>query len=823
MACKALLAAFYAIFLSVSTSACAEPLVGTLGRPEKLAIHGAKRFSPDEIREELFNDLDLVAACAPDYTLETLLRVIRGKVLAGYRGAGFFDVDVSVTALDDGLVVTIEEGERFANGKIEVVGNRHVDVEQIRSQLTRPEAARLKPRRDWAADEPASFARETEAHLTEKVLTLVNDQGYYRATLTVKIVPDRAARQATLHIDVSDEGPLATLGDVMVTGNERNSRDAIMAYLALDVAAPLTRELREQTERRLLASGRFLSVRWELGKPEERGDSWRPRLALEEYESAPPIDKPLSREETALLKVAEWFERLEARSVEIVFEEGGGENVLVFAPQRGFIALVKPWDDEPPEADGPAFDYVIVLDEERVGLYSSRQRSKIVAEPPPSPVIGEATLSVVQGAPTWDGKGKITFGAGLSSNAQKGYRRHVELHFKLTAPAALSLLYKHQAKQQWDGDVLSLEWDDRRLRINGVTGEFIEHVVRGGSADGDQAVSVRLAAKPGEFERRRCEIELASADWPNLADARRPLSCLAEFACTEMEWIQGHLQRHAGDALADFTDDDDPSAVARLKDLREEIAADLREHYAREARGYWALRKAISRGMLRPFDRLLFEHSQPPRETFSIPQSLFHVRFRSLDDFVPLIRELAPLFGVRMGNALFPANSWMNAAWHQGIFAIAKKRTALPPKSASADKSGPLSHLATAEMLRVAGADWQSATYALTGMRGNPAAAFRDECRELVSGDGFVSEVLRTTAATMRQLDAADIAALLGLFVELEVLDQKQAAALELAALRAHAEDSPTKAVSDAMDALWMAGLSSWMERRFGELYDPPE
>lgn len=62
--------------------------------------------------------------------------MIRGKIVAGYRGEGFFDVEVSVTAADDGLVVTIKEGERFANGRIEVAGNRHVDVAALRKSIS---------------------------------------------------------------------------------------------------------------------------------------------------------------------------------------------------------------------------------------------------------------------------------------------------------------------------------------------------------------------------------------------------------------------------------------------------------------------------------------------------------------------------------------------------------------------------------------------------------------------------------------------------------------------------------------------------------------
>ena len=102
------------------------------------------------------------------------------------------------------------------------------------------------------------------------------------------------------------------------------------------------------------------------------------------------------------------------------------------------------------------------------------------------------------------------------------------------------------------------------------------------------------------------------------------------------------------------------------------------------------------------------------------------------------------------------------------------------------------------------------------------AAAFRNGCGELVSGEGLLSELLLKAAGIMRQLDAADIEALLQLCVEFDLLDQAQAAALELAALRAHVEDSPEQGAAKGLDALWRVGLSGWLERRLEALRPPP-
>ncbi|MGH7194446.1 MAG: hypothetical protein ACREJM_13075, partial [Candidatus Saccharimonadales bacterium] len=271
MGTKELAAAVSIVLLTIATAALADAevqRVGTLGAPGKLVVEGANAFSSGGIREALFNELDVIVACDPDAPLTELTTVIAEKTAAGYRDEGFRDVAASVAAADGKLVLTIEEGERFTNGEIAISGNGEIDAEKIITALTRPNTTELKPHPQWRPTEPASFAPETATRLTRTALTAANDQGYYRAKLKATVEPDRSTRQATLRLDISDEGPLSTLGDVEMSGNERNSREAVIAYLGFDASSRLIPTLREQIKRRLLASGRFTQVRWELGEPE---------------------------------------------------------------------------------------------------------------------------------------------------------------------------------------------------------------------------------------------------------------------------------------------------------------------------------------------------------------------------------------------------------------------------------------------------------------------------------------------------------------------------------------------------------------------------
>lgn len=833
MQTKKSLAASSIALLTIATAAGADvQRVGVLGTGDKLVIKGAKAFSSDEIREAIFNELDVVATCDPDAPLTELTAAIARKTEAGYHLAGFCDVVVSVTPADGRLVMTIEEGERFTCGEIVISGHREIDAEKIKTELIQPTTTELKPRSHWRTEEPASFAPETADRLTQKALAAAHDQGHYSAKLKAKVRPDRRTRKATLRIDIIDEGPLSTLRDVEMSGNERDSRAAVIACLGFNPSAPLTRTLREQIERRLLASGRFTQVRWELGEPGERDASWRPRLALQEYELAPTINEPLSREEKALLRLAEWFHRLDTSQEEVVLQDNSGKNLMVFAPQRGFIVLLEGWNDDVAAGDRPDFNYAIVIDEQRVGLYSRAQRRKIVAEPPPSPVVGKAAMSLVGDAPDWASQGRIELGAGFSSETHRGYGRHVNVQFKLSAAAALSLRRKHKASCRWEGDVLCLEWDKCQLRANAFTGQLVEHVVKVDSLDDDHAEkSLRIVVRPGEFERRLRQIEKATADWPNVADRQRPLSCVAEFLCFEMGQFSAHMERYADNRHDDFFDpDSNPRDTELLEELRQDLAASLKEHYERERLGYQALGKAISLGMLEPFDQLLCAAVRPSEERFSIPMPSFDARAGSFDEFLSAARKLAPVFGVRVGNFLFPADGSLNAAWRRALLASAKNPTARSRfRSLPEGEGGPLGALTTAELLRISGRDFESkmyATNAWSNLGRSPTATragYVKECRELLSGEGFMSKCLLQVVATMRQLTPADAEAIVGLLLELGMLSETHVPAFELAALRASAENSPAQSATEALHALWRAGLLSEIQRHLKQLAGIPE
>ncbi|HET6882671.1 MAG TPA: hypothetical protein VFI31_21060 [Pirellulales bacterium] len=779
---------FSAVAFSASAADDSQP-VGNFGQPSSWAIEGTKTFSPAEIRSALLNELDVVAACETGEPLDGLTQVIAAKLTAGYQSAGFPDVKVTVATAEGKLTAAIDEGDRYGRGAVKISGAKVVDVDKLTNQLTTGDGLG-SGRPAWSADEPASFNTEYQNWLTTKVAELLADQGFYRPTLKVVVEPDRESRTATLTIDILDAGPSSTLADVEISGNSSHSREDLFTYLAVEAQAPLTKELRRQIEHRLQRSGRLLRVGWKLDELEQRGDDWQPKLSLREYPLAPPLAALLTPEEVALLKLAEWVEKFDESGDELLVRFPQQHVSLVFAPRHGFIVAVEP----PIVLDGQngdgGFLSAVVMAEERVGLYSRMQRRKIDAAPPPAPIMGNAAITLVDGQPALSGRGSLTAGVGLRRTASKALRRHVQMHLRLSAAAALSVVRTHDAKATWEGEVVCFEWKHRRMKVDSRTGRLIEQIADAasdeGKADPDDAHCPHITLAPGEFNRRLAEIENASADWPNAADDHRPLSCLAEFLCREAERYD-----------------------LQSKD------------------GYAAVGKLFEHGLLTPFDKLISQMAAPDEGGFAIPYPYFSFHFNSLPELLAQRDLLVRLFAVRLGHALLPPGSWLESVWCHGALLLTDRRRQASDELACqpADGNGAVCALASAEMLRAADMPELSQLCARRGLRRLSLAAFQGDCRGLVSDHGVLSECLLHITSAVRALDDNDVEAIVALLDRFALLDEPQADVLKhfVAALRTDKTATTTQATSNAFDGLWRSLLSDWVKQRLQTLAAPVE
>ena len=113
---------------------------------------------------------------------------------------------------------------------------------------------------------------------------------------------DAEKKMAELVVDVTHLGQRAVIDKIKVVGARRNSVNAVLDYLGLRTPLPFSIDLIPKIESRLRASARF----WDYSASFQQTDPTSNRLTLhimiDEYKPAPPLSRPLSAVEAALLK-----------------------------------------------------------------------------------------------------------------------------------------------------------------------------------------------------------------------------------------------------------------------------------------------------------------------------------------------------------------------------------------------------------------------------------------------------------------------------------------------------------------------------------------
>lgn len=761
-----------------------------------LVIEGAETFTAEQISRALSSDLDVaVAKILP--VAGGQQRSIVEKAIAGYQHAGFPRVEVSFAA--GANVLTIDEGPRFMAGVVRVEGAMAIDAARLIDALKPPATDESASGPYWPSGQPAWFDQATAAHLAEGIAMRLAEQGYYRPTFFLRTECDETHNTADLVVELTDEGQPSTVADLIFVGNQKNSREEIMAFLGMGSESILTGELRKEIASRLDASGRFVRCEWTLDELAQRTDGWQPKLSVEEYLIAPSLGETLAREEAALIQFSQWVASFDSSDDEITISfHGAGEwTDVVIAPREGFLALNGVCGDL---HQASPFRAAVVMSEKQVGLYSLSQRRKIVAVPPPAHMTAQGLLTVVGGAPRWDGRSAFMVGAGMHSKARNGTRRHLKLQLAQTASAALSVVRKHQASCSWEGAVLTARWNERTLRVDATDGRLVEHIVVdqpkedvGAEQATDGASVVRTWTARGEYARRLAQIEAATLDFENRADAKRPLSCVAELVCDELK---------AQSRLAQL-----PACQRALP-----VAAKLSAH-----------------GLLKPLDDLLLAIKEPAGDRFWIPAPPGTItRFH---DVPSALKWLATYLGLWSGDSLFGDKSWLADVWRGETILLARGQLATPgsfgdhaPDVLSSPRGGPLWALAVAQMLHWQSLDTAATGYAQQGLRMLSARDFRRDYRELLSGNTLASHYLLGMVETLRALDSDEIKMLTDALVELGVLSDQNAQHCGAFLNLLHAADQlPTgQAIAHALDRCWKFGLSGWVDERLQHLADLP-
>ncbi len=123
-------------------------------------------------------------------------------------------------------------------------------------------------------------------------------------------------------MEVRAEGPRRYVSQVEITGNKKNSREALLRYLDVRPGMELTRQRVAGIADRLWQAARFLDFHVTVGAP-DAAQRVGLRIAVVEYDPAPPVDREFSPLQQALLKLREWLAKMDKRHEDLVAEISG--------------------------------------------------------------------------------------------------------------------------------------------------------------------------------------------------------------------------------------------------------------------------------------------------------------------------------------------------------------------------------------------------------------------------------------------------------------------------------------------------------------------
>lgn len=354
-----------ALFGSLVSAEPREWTIRELNTPSHLAIHGAKSFTAEQIPKALFGDWDVLVAAHPAAPIKPFMDLVPKKTLTGYRQAGFSEAKVT-SRIDwqTGKVhLTIDEGPRSIAGTLDVRGAGTLDVKRFRKWLTSeqpPKEARpswfflrngelqtiwmkedssgIAPQPPvWQEGSPVRFSAEAESQPEQLIQRAFADLGYFFPKFTLAYQANPATGRTDLAIEIQEEGPLAVTHTITITGNERHSREEILAYLNLPSRVALTRDQCLAIEYRLWRSARFTKQEVTAVPPATPGGAAELKIQVREYEKAPRFSESLSPEETILLRCCDWLADLDHSPFDVVLDGDESDWQSLISLGRGVL------------------------------------------------------------------------------------------------------------------------------------------------------------------------------------------------------------------------------------------------------------------------------------------------------------------------------------------------------------------------------------------------------------------------------------------------------------------------------------------------------
>jgi hypothetical protein len=776
-------------------------VVGDLGEPSYFIFRGAATFSPEALAGALQNNVEFLLDSRPQAPFGKFLSTLQQLMLRGYRHSGFADaqVDVKLDQRTNAVEVVVDEGQRYVAGDIEIVDAKSLPVEAVVRRLIEPSPERLdatgtatEPQEPlWQKGKPAAFDEPSIARLTRDVTAALKDFGFFFAKLDVTVEPDRVTHTAKLRIAILDEGPQGVIGDIVVTGNLRDSREDILDYLQLRPGLAFDQDVITKAKQKLWLSARYLNyeIKPELvnGPP----PSVRLTINVTEYAGAPPLGGVLSETDQALLRFCSWMSGPVSRDDDTVIAIHMSllRKFAVILSRQGALLTLGSYSPN----SNLANYFAVLLTPDLINFISTSQHAKLSTSLPHGQM--QIGLSV---HPDPDAKPEhefeLTASAGFSTTvvsepatatATGVSKPPVQFNLLFAPVACLSFAHRIEWHQSRQGTVLTFDsGTGDRLSIDALSGRLLEFVLP--KSSDSQGSSLRV--EQGVFAAARTKIETESADYPNRFDSRRPLDAMASFFVDEM------LQ-------------DGPLALASLDRMGSE----------ERSRAAAAVDQMFQHRILSPLDDAMSRLFARYRDGFTIPPEMTGTSVEA-ELTNPVIVATVVLV---VANELFPRGSWPWTTARETAFVLSNQGQDTGEelhRLYESSQVGPIGYLTIAELLAEINSPY-AAMFAQLGLQRLSATDFEKDVELLLAGNSALAQCFQRLATAVRQLSEEDARALAAVFPP--AIERSLLNASEL--LHARPNDPIADVLPPAFDRYWEGSLREQVERKLQELTVPAD
>ena len=653
----------------------AQALVGLLGRSDSLQIRGNHYFSEPSIIGALMRSPDFLIAAHPKASRAAFLETTARLIQAGYLVQGHPEAKVVATLSEDEQKVQIEvhEGPFYACGAIEVKGAKEMPVPALKAFLTEVSGTESGGEQPvWDIEKPAPFGEQARVRVEKRVLEQMKFMGFFSAEVSVRIHPDRDAGDARLEISILEEGPLCSLGEIRVEGNQRHTNEAIIGFAGLSGKPLFTSALIQGAEASLRASRCFLSQQVLLdGDPKDGVVDLV--IRVREYEKSPASGQTWSKKDEMLLRAAEWISEAATlgKDLEVLLKaEGLDFQFRGILSEKGVSWLLE--ESEPSQQNEAYFGCTLTHQHLTWMSFHDRQLWRRDGR---SGLELKAFVSL-QGVPDPASDKEVEFflGAGVHSNAsslEEGNEKvNVSLHIEMD-PVALHQALKPDdlvwsqvgGKHHFKSDVLELILEKDPWRVASLTLDLP-------AAKGLNKPQVQLRWSTGAFEKLGKELAVTTRDFKNVFQSESPVS-------TWVELIAGQI------AQSSYL----PAELLGSMERRQFIA--------------FALSNLSRAKLLSPLDSFISGIDREPARPFFVPMAS--------SEPAEVMRTLAIIFAAyafEIADGSFPEDSWPWTAMRETVYVLIGKGDHAGQelqRLMDQDQMGPLGYWALSQLLSMAG------------------------------------------------------------------------------------------------------------------------